>query len=69
MKTCCIALSQCYEHTGKGLRALILINRKTCKERIVDCLFSGEHRKRGILINYCPFCGKRVKQAVQPKQP
>ncbi|MCC7518373.1 MAG: hypothetical protein IT578_04215 [Verrucomicrobiae bacterium] len=60
-RPCCSALGQCWEHVGKGLRAVTLFNFKTHRERIATVLFSGEHAKRGVVVNFCPFCGKRIK--------
>lgn len=50
------ALNVCGSRTG-GVSLITLINTKTGLQRELVVLRSGEHKKNGLVINNCPFCG------------
>ena len=56
----CTALDGMLDDT-KGLRYLTFYDLDTC-EPTRSCIvsYTGEHRKKGIILNYCPMCGERI---------
>ena len=61
---CCKALEQALDDDGR--RSPALIERETfdlktgTSGKRMFVLHSGEHRKRGLVLNYCPWCGASV---------
>jgi len=45
---------------GLGLSLLVLTNLDTKAKRTVAMIRSGKHKKNGLLLNNCPFCGIRM---------
>lgn len=46
---------------NKGVTMMVLMNLQTGETtRTGAVLRSGEHRDRGILMNYCPMCGEHI---------
>lgn len=59
----CDILSQRCEiagHSGKGLVYLATYNIKTEKERVVGVYYKKSSTDRGLMLNYCPFCGEKI---------
>jgi hypothetical protein len=44
----------------KGVKTQLLLNFKTGEETYVFVLHSGDYVKNGLVMNYCPFCGKDI---------
>jgi hypothetical protein len=61
---CCDGLSRAIDAHGLARRALSaehVINAKNGRSvRTLLVLRSGEFRKDGVVVNYCPFCGTQV---------
>jgi hypothetical protein len=68
-KAWCPGMSRSMEFSGKGLRTLTLADMKANDARRVATLFSGDFKKRGIIINYCPFCGTNLKGIHEFREP
>lgn len=68
----CAGLSSVLQHGGRGTRQQgvemkTLLNMTTMKfSRHLVVLKSGEHSKRGIVMNNCPFCAKPLLKERQP---
>lgn len=46
---------------AQGLKTISLINLTTRKpSRSYAAVKSGKHSKRGLALNYCPFCGADI---------
>ncbi len=49
-----------------GLYLLALTNLKDwTPSRSFAVLKSGEHQEKGIILNFCPFCGEKIDIAVE----
>lgn len=46
---------------SKGLIHTTLTNFKTNKQRVLIVLKSGQHNPKGVIVNYCPFCGVDIR--------
>lgn len=62
----CFGLDQIIEGDVPNRRVamLSLTNMETmqvARQHVVS--YSGQHRKNGIVFNYCPFCGKNMNLA------
>ena len=68
-KKWCQGMSRAMEFSGKGLRVLTLSDMEANDARHLATLFSGDFKKRGIIINYCPFCGTRLKKMHEFREP
>lgn len=58
----CKALGMALADGGKGVRyrQLYQLNNK-CREGASFCtLHSGEFTKRGVVMNFCPFCSRDI---------
>ena len=51
---------------GKGLFSLSIFDGKAFSMGGV-VLCSGEHRKLGVILNYCPFCGASIGHHLRSK--
>lgn len=45
---------------GTGLVLLVLVGLKTDRERTCVVAKSGEHKKRGLVLRLCPWCGENI---------
>ena len=68
-KAWCPGMSRSMELSGKGLRTLRISNIEANYSKRIATLFSGDFVKRGIVINFCPFCGKNLKKIHETKGP
>jgi hypothetical protein len=51
--------------TGKGITKLAYTDLETLKpSRTFIIAKLGEHKKNGLILNFCPFCGERIDGAV-----
>jgi hypothetical protein len=47
--------------TTKGISELVLMNLRTGKdEKPIGIVFKKRAADRGLMLNYCPWCGERV---------
>lgn len=51
---------------GKGLRAVIVIDAKTMKERFIGVAYHTSKNDRGTLLNFCPWCGGSYSVDLHP---
>lgn len=52
------AVDDLYTRTPKGLFDLVVTNCETGEQHTKGFgVKTGEHKKKGIMFNYCPFCG------------
>lgn len=64
--TACAGLSGVVDNHGRGtklqgVKMQTLVDLKTFKfSRNIAILKSGKHGKNGIVMNFCPFCGKEI---------
>lgn len=59
----CFGLDESIEDDVRDPRVELLsfVDVKTLKTtRNIVSIKSGKHRKRGLVCNYCPFCGTRI---------
>lgn len=47
------------EHV-KGFVAIQVTNMKTFQSRVLGIAYRKSARDRGLMINFCPFCGKSI---------
>lgn len=47
-------------HT-KGLSLVVSTSMKTGKHRVLGVAYRRNAKDRGLLLNYCPFCGKDIR--------
>ena len=48
-------------HRKKGISMMQFFNMKTSKPtRSVAMVKSGQRTKKGLALNYCPFCGENI---------
>lgn len=46
---------------GGGLKIEQRVNVDTCEDtRQLVIMFSGQHRKNGMVLNFCPICGESL---------
>lgn len=45
---------------GKGISLMVLTNIKTMKESARYARYRSSSKDRGIVFNFCPFCGERI---------
>lgn len=46
---------------GKGIRVRVMYSTTTWKpSRKIAMLHSGDFSKNGVILNFCPFCGKNL---------
>lgn len=58
----CETLIKCLDDK-KGLSGRDIFNEETLEvTRTIIVANLGEFRKKGIVFNYCPFCGERIFQ-------
>lgn len=69
----CWALSDVLDDPhGRGTRAQgvslhFMVDMETCKSSgSLAVLKSGKHNKKGVILNYCPFCGEWINKYVDP---
>jgi len=64
----CGTMSDCLEGTNghrKGVTSLHTMNFKTREEGVRGAILkSGDHLKKGIMMNFCPFCGVEIIRAL-----
>ena len=65
----CPGMSRSMEMSGKGLRTLCIADTKCSYTKRLAALFSGDFVECGIVINFCPFCGKSLKKIHETKGP
>lgn len=44
---------------GRGLHTMETINMKTGKTTFRGVAYKTDSKDKGLMINFCPFCGKR----------
>ena len=44
----------------KGIKSQLMMNFKTGKEWYICVAHSGDYVKNGLVMNWCPFCGKDI---------
>ena len=56
-----------YNPTGKkaGLFLWQTSNLETDTRRKFAGVKSGDHRQKGMIFNFCPFCGERIDEMIQ----
>lgn len=62
----CYALdgaSQPHAPRGSGVFVAELMDKNWKRTRDLYSLRSGDHRKKGIAMNFCPFCGTQLRPA------
>lgn len=64
----CWAMAEVSEMPGrsKGIQHFTLVNWKTDKLRTFLAVKSGQHKQKGIVLNYCPFCGEGIGKHMEP---
>lgn len=67
--TPCWALSESLEDPSsrgtrqQGLRIMSFVNRNSLKfSRELVTVKSGSHSQKGLVANFCPFCGTKINQ-------
>jgi hypothetical protein len=45
---------------GYGLFTFVLMDWDKIKERTVGVIYKETARDRGLVLNYCPFCGEKI---------
>lgn len=45
---------------AKGIYAWAMTSRGTGPTRTMFGVKSGEHTEKGLLFNFCPFCGEKI---------
>ena len=69
----CWALDECLEDDGRGsrqqgLKLHYMTDMKSHKfSRTLASVKSGKHRKNGLFINYCPFCGAPTRDDIDER--
>lgn len=52
----CVGLDACFDEVR--VRTSQFYNTTTwTRSAVIPTLHAGEHKKKGILMNFCPFCG------------
>ena len=67
----CWALESTMEehHNRKGISMMQFYNMKTMKpSRSVAIVKSGQQMKKGLALNYCPFCGENIISHMDKKK-
>jgi hypothetical protein len=54
--------------TSKGVQTMTLTNFKTNTYRSFVILRGGKHRKTGIVLNICPFCGNDISHHLEARK-
>lgn len=47
-------------HSGKGFQAVEVVNFRTGQTQIIGIQYKTHYKDRGIMLNYCPWCGKNI---------
>lgn len=63
----CWALSDVLEEAGKGIRYIQTMKLTGENGRGFVAVFGGAHKKRGLVLNYCPFCAEALTQPRTPE--
>jgi len=56
-KGCCKFLGERLMLTGKGFSLMDVINFETGKTDFRGVIYKMTNKDKGLLLNYCPFCG------------
>ena len=55
-------LNEDYQAThAMGLRELVLTSIKTGRQRVAGVYHKARTKDRGLMLNYCPFCGADIR--------
>jgi len=46
----------------RGLTTIVLMNRKTGKDRLAGVAYRKGPNDKGLMLNYCPWCGEPIEQ-------
>lgn len=53
---------------SQGIECINLVNTKTFENRRLPVFRGGKHKKRGLLLNFCPFCGTAMPNTPAPNR-
>lgn len=51
----------------RGIFFVVLTNLKTFKERCIGMKMQNGQKDRGLMLNFCPFCGGDIQGWDKPK--
>ena len=47
--------------SAKGLRMVRVVNEETMDQTLKGVVYAREAKDAGLLLNFCPWCGEKIK--------
>lgn len=64
----CVALDKVMtEANRKGINPVVVTKLSTGRSRVAGVAFKQTNQDRGVMLNFCPFCGTRFDADVIPQ--